>query len=155
MSPRFRNCSLDQPFLMSPCMHDWLPKEHLARFIADITDHLNLKPILDKYSRRDNRGAQAYHPLMLVRLLLYGYCTGIVSSRELERANSFRSSLKPWARRVWRVRSAARRARVLGIRTHASKAQRRRKHPQNDTILFGAGFFIRSVFTWYGKLASV
>jgi transposase len=86
MSPRFRNCSLDQPFLMPPSMHEWLPKEHLARFIADITDHLNLKPILDKYSRQDNRGAQAYHPLMLVRLLLYGYCTGIVSSRELERA---------------------------------------------------------------------
>src|SRR5215467_13013282 len=86
MSPRFRNCSLDQPFLMPPSMHEWLPKEHLARFIAEITDHLDLKPILDKYSRKDNRGAQAYHPLMLVRLLLYGYCTGIVSSRELEKA---------------------------------------------------------------------
>lgn len=84
---RFRNCSLDQPFLMPPAIQDWLPPTHLARFIAEVADELDLKDILARYQRKDARGAEAYHPLMLVRLLLYGYTVGVVSSRELEKAS--------------------------------------------------------------------
>lgn len=86
MSKQFRTCSLDQPLLLPPSLQDWLPEKHLARFIADVTDQLDLSPILADYARRDGRGMAAYHPVMMVRVLLYGYCLGMVSSRKLERA---------------------------------------------------------------------
>lgn len=86
MSKQFRTCSLDQPLLLPPSLQDWLPEKHLARFIADVTEALDLSQILDEYGRRDGRGTLGYHPLIMVRLLLYGYCLGMVSSRKLERA---------------------------------------------------------------------
>jgi transposase len=86
MGERFRGCSLDQPFLMPPSVQDWLPEHHLARFIAEMMEELDLQPILRQYGRKDGRGAQGYHPVMLVRLLLYAYCVGEVSSRKIEKA---------------------------------------------------------------------
>src|ERR1035441_5514942 len=87
MSKQFRSCSLDQPLLLPPSLQDWLPEKHLARFIADVTDQLDLSQILAEYARRDGRGMAAYHPVMMVRVLLYGYCLGTVSSRRIERAS--------------------------------------------------------------------
>jgi transposase len=72
--------------LMPPSIQDWLPANHLARFIAEVAEQLNLKNILDQYQRKDARGAEGYHPLLLVRVLLYGYAVGVVSSRDLEKA---------------------------------------------------------------------
>jgi len=86
MNKRFRACSLDQPFLLPPSLQDWLPENHLARFIADITAELDLSDICAHYERRDGRGKSAYHPLMLTRLLLYAYCVGKPSSRKIEKA---------------------------------------------------------------------
>lgn len=86
MSERFRSCSLDQPFLMAPSLQDWLPEAHLARFLAEIMEELDLQPILRQYTRKDRRGAEGYHPVMLVRLLLYAYCMGETSSRKIEKA---------------------------------------------------------------------
>jgi len=86
MSERFRSCSLEQPFLMPPSLQDWLPPDHLARFVAEIVDGLDLRAILRQYDRKDRRGAAGYHPAMLVRVLLYAYCIGEVSSRKIERA---------------------------------------------------------------------
>lgn len=68
-------------------MQDWLPEDHLARFIAELTDGLDLSKIYGSYGRRDGRGKAAYHPVMMVRLLLYGYCVGVMSSRRIERAS--------------------------------------------------------------------
>lgn len=85
MNKRFRVCSLDQPYLLPPSLEDWLLQNHLARFIAEISDELDLSSIYSAYERRDNRGASAYHPLLLVRLMLYGYMIGITSSRRIER----------------------------------------------------------------------
>jgi transposase len=82
---RFRVCTLDQPLLMSPSLQEWLPEGHLARFIADVTEQLDLSAMYAVYERRDGRGQTGYHPLMLLRLLLYGYCNGVVSSRAIER----------------------------------------------------------------------
>ena len=67
-------------------MQDWVPEGHLARFVADVTDQLDLSEILAVYQRKDGRGMAAYHPAMMVRMLLYGYCRGTVSSRKIERA---------------------------------------------------------------------
>jgi transposase len=86
VSKSFRICDLDQPFLLPPSLQDWLPEEHVARFIADLAMGLDLSIIFGLYERRDGRGKAAYHPLMMVRVLLYGYCLGIMSSRRIERA---------------------------------------------------------------------
>src|SRR5882672_9886140 len=86
MSKRFRECSLDQPFLLAPSLQDWLPENHLARFIAEVADTLDLDEIYAHYERKDGRGLAAYHPLMLTRVLLYAYATGRTSSRRIEQA---------------------------------------------------------------------
>ena len=64
-------------------MHDWLPENHLARFIVEVVDQLDLSPILRRYS---GCGSLAYHPAVLLALLVYGYATGVFSSRKLEKA---------------------------------------------------------------------
>lgn len=86
MNKRFRTCALDQPFLMPPALQDWLPEGHLARFLAEIADSLDLAEIYADYGRKDARGRSGYHPLLMTRLLLYAYCTGRVSSRAIEKA---------------------------------------------------------------------
>jgi transposase len=86
VNKRFRVCDLNQPFLLSPSLQDWLPEGHLARFVADVTNELDLSAIYAEYERNDGRGLSAYHPLLLTRLLLYGYSTGMTSSRAIEKA---------------------------------------------------------------------
>ncbi len=86
MNKRFRACSLDQPYLLPPSLQDWLPSNHLARFIAEVAGELDLSGIYAQYERKDGRGLSAYHPLMLTRVLLYAYCIGVTSSRRIEKA---------------------------------------------------------------------
>ncbi len=86
MNKRFRGCDLNQPFLFPPSLQDWLPDGHLARFVADVTNELDLSTIYAEYKRNDGRGLSAYHPLLLTRLLLYGYSIGVTSSRAIESA---------------------------------------------------------------------
>ena len=86
MTKRFRICDLDQLFLLPPSLQEWLPEEHLARFVADVANELDLSTIYAAYERSDGRGLSAYHPLLMTRLLLYGYCIGVTSSRKIERA---------------------------------------------------------------------
>ena len=83
---RFRTCSLEQPFLLAPSLQDWLPEDHLSRFIARVVAALDLGEIFQRYGRKDGRGKSAYHPEMMVRLLLYGYAVGVRSSRAIEKA---------------------------------------------------------------------
>jgi len=86
MPGRFRTCDLDQPLLLPPSLQDWLPENHLARFVANVSEQLDLSEVYAAYERRDGRGAEGYHPLLLVRLLLYAYCVGKPSSRQIEKA---------------------------------------------------------------------
>jgi transposase len=86
VNKRFRVCSLDQQFLLPPSLQDWLPEDHLARFVADMMNELDLSAIYAEYERSDGRGLSAYHPLLMTRVLLYGYCIGITSSRKIEKA---------------------------------------------------------------------
>jgi transposase len=102
MNYRFRVCTLDQPLLLSPSLQEWLPEGHLARFIADVTEQLDLSAMYAVYERRGGRGQAGYHPLMLLRLLLYGYCSGVVSSR----ATGDASGPKPKLTRERRFSSA-------------------------------------------------
>jgi transposase len=86
MSKQFRSCDLNQAYLVPPSLQDWLPEDHLARFVADVVETLDLSGIYAKYEEGDGRGLAAYDPRMMVRLLLYGYCRGVASSRRIERA---------------------------------------------------------------------
>jgi transposase len=81
----FKPYNPDQPFLLPPVLQDWLPEDHPAAFISEVVDAaLDLTPILATYATGDGRGQPPYHPALLVKLLLYGYCTGKPSSRQLE-----------------------------------------------------------------------
>ena len=83
MSDTFRQVDRKTLYLMPPSMNDWLPEEHLARFIIEIVGQLDLGPIKSAYA---GRGSKAHHPEMLLALLFYGYATGVFSSRKLEQA---------------------------------------------------------------------
>jgi transposase len=81
---RFRAFDPHQVLLLPPSLDDWLPEDHLARFVADLVDHtLDLSPILDDYTEK--RGYPPYDPQLMVRLLIYGYTTGVRSSRAIQR----------------------------------------------------------------------
>src|SRR5438876_10411740 len=82
----FRPYDLDQRLLLPPDLREWLPDDHLALFVSDVVDGLDLSAILDTYESGDGRGQPPYHPAMMVKLLLYAYCVGKPSSRKIERA---------------------------------------------------------------------
>jgi transposase len=84
MAKTFRPYAPDQLLLLPPAIQDWLPENHLARFVSDVIDSLDLSAIEDTYD--EERGYPPYHPRMMVKVLVYGYCTGVYSSRRLERA---------------------------------------------------------------------
>ena len=86
MTHLFRPYSQDQRLLLPPDMREWLPDGDLASFISDVVDALDLSAIYRAYERSDGRGQAAYHPALMVKLLLYGYCTGMPSSRKIEQA---------------------------------------------------------------------
>ena len=83
MSARFHPLDRDTPYLLPPSLQDWLPEGHLARFVVEMVDALDLSELEGGY---EGRGKTAYHPAMLVALLFYGYATGVFSSRKLEQA---------------------------------------------------------------------
>ena len=84
MGKSFRSDDLNQSLLLAPSLHDWLPENHLARFMVDVVESLDLSAIHASYDAGDGRGQSAYAPAMMVRVLLYGYTTGIYSSRKLQ-----------------------------------------------------------------------
>ncbi len=80
----FRPFDPDQVLLLPPSLDDWLPAEHLARFVAELVDeHLDLSRIRAAFT--EGRGAPPFDPRLMVRLLIYGYTTGVRSSRAIER----------------------------------------------------------------------
>jgi transposase len=84
MSKTFRPYEPDQIFLMPVSMREWLPGDHLAYFISDVVDHLDLSEIMERYAGEE-RGFPPYHPAMMVKVLLYAYCTGVASCRKIEK----------------------------------------------------------------------
>lgn len=84
MGQNFYPDAINQTLLFPPSLHDWLPDGHLARFLADVVSALDLSSIYKSYQEKDGRGQAAYAPEMMVRLLLYGYATGVYSSRKLQ-----------------------------------------------------------------------
>lgn len=79
----FRRCDRDTPYLLPPSVDEWLPDDHLARFVVEVIDKLDLSELVRQYA---GRGSDAHHPAVLLGLLIYGYCSGVFSSRKIERA---------------------------------------------------------------------
>ncbi len=74
----------DQDFLLPHSMREWLTEGHLAYFINDTVDSLDLKAFHARYAGGGSRN-QPFHPAMMVKVLIYGYATGVFSSRKLAR----------------------------------------------------------------------
>ncbi len=83
MSADFIEWDRKTPFLLPPSIEEWLPEGHLARYVAEIVDQLDLSSLTESYT---GRGSQPHHPAVLVALLFYGYAVGVFSSRKLERS---------------------------------------------------------------------
>ena len=80
---RFKPIRRDMNYLFPPSMNDWLPQHHLARFVVEIVEQLDLKPMERAYG---TSGSAPFHPALLLSILVYGYATGVFSSRKLENA---------------------------------------------------------------------
>src|SRR4051812_33931925 len=79
----FRPVDRDTGFLMPPSVDEWLPEKHLARFVVEVIASLDLRAMTGSYR---GSGEASYHPAVLLGVLIYGYATGVFSSRKLERA---------------------------------------------------------------------
>ena len=80
---RFRPIDRQTDYLLPPSVQDWLPQSHLARYIVEVVETLDLSALERAYA---GRGSEAYHPALLLALLIYGYATGTHSSRKIEQA---------------------------------------------------------------------
>jgi transposase len=79
----FRPIDRQTSFLLPPSVDDWLPEKHLARFVVELIDNLDVSAMSGVYR---GSGSASYHPRLLLGILVYGYATGVFSSRKLERA---------------------------------------------------------------------
>ncbi len=82
MSKTYRSYEPNQQFLLPVAMQEWLPADHLSYFISEIVDQLDLSGITSVYEG-ESRGGPPYHPRMMVKVLVYGYCVGVASSRRI------------------------------------------------------------------------
>src|ERR671911_59074 len=84
MAKTYRPYVPEQDLLLPPSLRDWLPEDHLAFFVSDLIDQLDLSAILAVYEDEE-RGYPPYHPVMMTKLLVYAYCVGVFSSRKMHR----------------------------------------------------------------------
>jgi transposase len=84
MAYNFLPCDRNQTYLLPPSLTDWLPEDHLAWFVLDAVEQIDLSQFYKKY-RTDGVGNSAFNPSMIVGLLIYSYCTGERSSRKIEK----------------------------------------------------------------------
>ncbi len=82
MSKTYRPYDPDQQLLLPAALQEWLPDDHLAYFVSDVVDQLDLSAIMARY-QSEGRGGPPYHPRMMVKVLLYGYCMGVASSHRI------------------------------------------------------------------------
>jgi transposase len=122
MAVNVRGGDLDQLLLMPPSMRDWLPEDHLAFFISEVVAELDLSEFYGAY-REDGRGGAVYDPALVLRVLIYAYCTGERSSRRIEKR-----LVEDVAYRVLAANQQL---------DHATLARFRRRHQDAIASLFG------------------
>src|SRR5467141_814827 len=84
MAKTYRPYVPEQDLLLPPSLREWLPEDHLAFFVSDLIDQLDLSAITTVYEDEE-RGYPPYHPVMLTKVLVYAYCVGVFSSRRIQR----------------------------------------------------------------------
>ena len=84
MGKSYRPYYPDEELLLPPSLRDWLPEKHLAYFVGDVVDNLDLSAMEAVYGN-EKRGQPPYDPLMMTKVLVYAYCVGVFSSRRIER----------------------------------------------------------------------
>jgi transposase len=84
MGKNYRAYYPDEDLLLPPSLREWLPEKHLAYFVSDVVDHLDLSE-MDAVYGNEKRGQPPYDPQMMTKVLVYGYCVGVFSSRRIER----------------------------------------------------------------------
>jgi transposase len=84
MGKSYRPYYPDEELLLPPSLRDWLPEKHLAYFVSDVVDHLDLSA-MDAVYGNERRGQPPYDPLMMTKVQIYSYCVGVFSSRRMER----------------------------------------------------------------------
>jgi transposase len=84
MGKSYRRYYPDEDLLLPPSLRDWLPEKHLAYFVSEVVDQLDLSA-MDAVYGNEKRGQPPYDPLMMTKVLVYGYCVGVFSSRRIER----------------------------------------------------------------------
>lgn len=112
----------EQLYLLPPSLNDWLQEDHLALFISEVVDVLDLSELHASYASENGKGQPPYHPAMMVKILLYGYCVGRTSSRKIEKAT--------WNDIAFRVLAANQHP------DHDSIAEFRKRHLQPLARLF-------------------
>ncbi|WAH44468.1 IS1182 family transposase [Alicyclobacillus fastidiosus] len=85
LGKKFRDYDPNQLILLPPGLNEWLPDGHLANFVSDVVDHIDISIITKQYEQ-ELRGFPPYHPAMLLKILVYAYCTGMYSSRKIAKA---------------------------------------------------------------------
>src|SRR5256714_11846142 len=83
MGKSYRPYYPDEDLLLPPSLREWLPEKHLAYFVSDVVDHLDLSS-MDAVYGNEKRGQPPYDPQMMTKLLVYGYCVGVFSSRRIQ-----------------------------------------------------------------------
>ena len=78
----YRRFEPDQTLLLPPSLEEWVPQDHLVRYLAEAVDQLDLSAIYGSY---EGKGYPPYDPRLMVRVILYGYCVGVTSSRAMQR----------------------------------------------------------------------
>ena len=84
MGKTYRAYLPEQDLLLPPRLGDWLPEDHLAYFVSDVVEQLDLSAIESVYEEEE-RGQPPYHPRMMTKILIYGYCVGVFSSRRMQK----------------------------------------------------------------------
>ena len=84
MAKPYRAYLPEQDLLLPPSLRDWLPEDHLAYFVSDVVEQLDLSAIESVYEKEE-RGQPPYHPRMMTKILIYGYCVGVFSSRRMQK----------------------------------------------------------------------
>ena len=83
MSKTYKRYQPEQELLLPPSLKDWLPEKHLAYFVSEVVDELDLSKIEAVYEK-ETRGQPPYDPRMMTKLLVYGYCVGVYSARKIQ-----------------------------------------------------------------------
>src|SRR5271169_1311250 len=84
MAKTYKTYLPDQDLLLPPSLRDWLPDDHLVYCVSHVVDELDLSAIESVYEEED-RGQPPYHPRMMTKVLVYGYCVGVFSSRRIQK----------------------------------------------------------------------